>query len=110
MGVHDWTRVDAGIFHDFHTVWISNLRSALNAGVLPDTYYALAEQHAGETIADILTLHTSETGDTGSSMSFRRVPTGHEPSRPPSNGKYGTPSMPTPTARSTCGRAPSHTG
>ncbi len=55
--VNDWTRVDAGIFHDFHTVWIGQIRSALNEGVLPEGYYALAEQHTGQSIADILTLH-----------------------------------------------------
>jgi hypothetical protein len=59
MPVNDWTRVDAGIFHDFHTVWIGHLRTALNEGLLPDGYYALAEQHAGKTIADVLTLHAS---------------------------------------------------
>lgn len=46
MPVHDWTRVDAGIFHDFHTVWVGQLRTALNEGLLPEGYYALAEQHA----------------------------------------------------------------
>src|SRR6266478_5165711 len=40
-------RVEAGIFHDFHTVWIGTLRTALNEGLLPQGYYALAEQHAG---------------------------------------------------------------
>jgi hypothetical protein len=59
MPVHDWTRVDDGIFHDFHTVWIGQIRTALNSGLLPNDYYALAEQHAGTSIADILTLHGS---------------------------------------------------
>lgn len=59
MPVHDWTRVDAGIFHDFHTVWVGQLRTALNEGVLPEGYYALAEQHAGSSIADVLTLHAA---------------------------------------------------
>ncbi len=59
MPVHDWTRVEAGIFHDFHTVWIGNIRTALNDGLLPEGYYALAEQHAGKAIADVLTLHAS---------------------------------------------------
>lgn len=58
MPVHDWTRVDAGIFHDFHNVWIGELRNALNGGLLPSGYYALTEQHAGKYIADVLTLHT----------------------------------------------------
>jgi hypothetical protein len=59
MPVHDWTRVEAGIFHDFHTVWIGAIRNALNEGVLPQGYYALAEQHFGRPIADVLTLHAS---------------------------------------------------
>ncbi len=59
MPVHDWTRVDAGIFHDFHTVWVGQLRTALNEGLLPPDYYALAEQHAGQRITDVLTLHAS---------------------------------------------------
>ncbi len=57
MGVHDWTRVEAGIVHDFHTVWIGHLRTALNEGLLPSGYYALAEQHTGRPITDVLTLH-----------------------------------------------------
>ncbi len=59
MPVHDWTRVEAGIFHDFHTVWVGNIRTALNDGLLPQGYYALAEQHAGRSIADVLALHAS---------------------------------------------------
>jgi hypothetical protein len=59
MPVHDWTRVEAGIFHDFHTVWIGAIRNALNEGLLPEGYYALAEQHVGRPITDILTLHAS---------------------------------------------------
>src|SRR5436309_14031831 len=57
MPVHDWTRVEAGIFHDFHTVWIGQIRTALNEGLLPEGYYALAEQHASRSIMDVLTLH-----------------------------------------------------
>jgi hypothetical protein len=44
MPIHDWTRVDEGIFHDFHHEWISAIKRVLNAGVLPSEYYALAEQ------------------------------------------------------------------
>jgi hypothetical protein len=56
MPVHDWTRVTAGTFHAFHLAWIAELQRALNSGLLPDGYYALAEQVAGETIPDVLTL------------------------------------------------------
>lgn len=59
MAVHDWTSVDAGIFHAFHTTWISEINAALNGGLLPKGYYALPEQHAGDTIVDVLTLHAS---------------------------------------------------
>lgn len=52
MPIHDWRRVEAGIFHDFHHAWIEEMKRALNAGLLPDEYYALAEQHAAETDLD----------------------------------------------------------
>src|SRR5438445_1281081 len=59
MPVHDWTRVEAGVFHAFHVAWIPEIQKALNGGLLPEGYYALAEQHAGRAIADVLTLHAS---------------------------------------------------
>src|SRR4051812_44114413 len=56
MPIHEWTRVDAGIFHDFHLGWIAELRRALNSGLLPPDYYARAEQFAGGLGPDVLTL------------------------------------------------------
>ena len=56
MPVHGWTRVEAGIFHDFHNAWITEIRNILNGGLLPPDYYALSEQHAGQYVADVLTL------------------------------------------------------
>lgn len=56
MPVHDWTRVSAGTFHDFHHAWIAEIRTSLNKGLLPDGFYALAEQRAGATAPDVLTL------------------------------------------------------
>jgi hypothetical protein len=61
MPLHDWSHVESGIFHDFHTVWISEIRNKLNAGLLPENYYALAEQHAGDYVADVLALHVPPT-------------------------------------------------
>jgi hypothetical protein len=61
MPVHDWTRVEAGIFHDFHNAWLTEIRNTLNGGLLPSGYYCLTEQHAGRSIADILTLHAGPT-------------------------------------------------
>ena len=58
MPVHDWTQVDAGIFHDFHNAWTIEIRNALNGGLLPHGYYALTEQHTGDYIADVLALQT----------------------------------------------------
>ena len=52
MPIHDWTRVDAGIFHHFHHEWISSLSRALNGGLLPAEYYALDKQIAGRTGLD----------------------------------------------------------
>src|SRR5262245_23262714 len=59
MPLHDWTRVDAGIFHDCFVAWIAEIQGALNGGLLPEGYYALIEQHTGRAIADLLALHTS---------------------------------------------------
>ena len=56
MPIHDWTRVDAGLFHHFHQRWIAALCDAFNAGRLPPGYFALAEQVAGGPIPDVLAL------------------------------------------------------
>jgi hypothetical protein len=53
MPVHDWTSVDAGTFHAFHTAWITHLSEVLNGGILPPGYYALPEQHGGRLIATV---------------------------------------------------------
>jgi Protein of unknown function (DUF4058) len=62
MPVHDWTRVSAGILHDFHLSWIAEIKRALNTGVLPPAYYALAEQVAGSMGPDALTLCKAVSG------------------------------------------------
>lgn len=49
-----------GIFHDFHNAWIAEIRKALNGGLLPDEFYALTEQHAGDMVADVLALQTGD--------------------------------------------------
>jgi hypothetical protein len=55
MPMHDWTRVDAGIFHAHHHEWISEISRALNRGLLPPSYYALPEQVAAGYAPDVLT-------------------------------------------------------
>ncbi|MBI3866248.1 MAG: DUF4058 family protein [Planctomycetia bacterium] len=62
MPVHDWTRVDSGLFHAFHQRWISSISDALNGGVLPSDYFALAEQRVRGPIPDVLTLQLAATG------------------------------------------------
>jgi hypothetical protein len=56
MPVHDWSRVDANIFHHFHQQWTITICNALNAGLLPAGYSALVEQHAGGLEPDVLAL------------------------------------------------------
>ena len=35
MPLHEWKRVNAGIFHDFHHAWIEEIKRSLNRGLLP---------------------------------------------------------------------------
>jgi hypothetical protein len=58
VAIHDWSRVDAGIFHHFHHAWIEEIARALNRGVLPGEYYAMAEQHTSQFGPDVLTLQS----------------------------------------------------
>lgn len=59
MPIHDWTRVDAGIFHHFHQRWIGAITDVLNQRLLPREYYALAEQQGSGFQPDVLTLKAS---------------------------------------------------
>lgn len=65
MPIHDWTRVDAGLFHDFHQDWTIEIRRSLNSGLLPRGFIALAEQQVGGPIPDVLTLkrHKSKANE-----------------------------------------------
>ena len=60
MPIHDWTRVEAGLFHAFHVKWISNLADALNEGALPPDYFAIPEQKSAGYAPDVLTLHLAD--------------------------------------------------
>jgi hypothetical protein len=61
--MHDWTKVEAGIFHAFHHEWISEISRALNGGLLPSAYYALPEQVAAGFGPDVLTLQGKSEGE-----------------------------------------------
>jgi hypothetical protein len=56
MPIHDWTKVNAGLFHAFRHNWTTHLSDALNAGRLPLGYYTLPEQRTAGPIPDVLTL------------------------------------------------------
>jgi hypothetical protein len=43
MPIHDWTRVPAGAFHDFHQDWTIEIRRTLNRGLLPHGYSAVTD-------------------------------------------------------------------
>lgn len=65
MPIHDWTRVDAGLFHAFHFHWIGALCEILNNGRLPADYFALPEQNINGPIPDVLALQLAATPDDG---------------------------------------------
>jgi hypothetical protein len=65
MPVHDWTRVEAGIYHAFHHRWTTAISDTLNEGLLPPDYYALPEQYAGGFGPDVLTLQGSPDDGNG---------------------------------------------
>lgn len=56
MPIHDWTRVRANRFHDFHQSWTVAIRNALNAGRLPPGNFAMVEQKAGGPEPYVVTL------------------------------------------------------
>lgn len=58
MPIHDWSRIPAGLFHDFHQTWSIHLKFALNAGILPKGITALVEQRSGPREADVLALES----------------------------------------------------
>lgn len=92
MPIHDWTRVSAGTFHDFHCAWLIEIRNALNKGLLPSDHYALAEQIAGDFGPDVLTLQAA--GGNGASGPS-------PPSSGPGNGSGTTVALAPPKVRFT---------
>jgi len=63
MTIHDFTRLHDGEFHAFHHAWIGAIQQRMNSGLLPEDYYALAEQYAGPTKPDVLMLERREPFD-----------------------------------------------
>src|SRR6476660_6957696 len=70
MPIHDWTKVPAGLFHDFQQSWSIRIKDALNAGRLPKGVAALVEQRACPKEADVLAIESKrgvgwETAENG---------------------------------------------
>jgi hypothetical protein len=55
MPVHDWSKVDANLFHEFHQCWAMKLHDVLNE-LLPPGYSALVEQRTPTLEPDVLAL------------------------------------------------------
>src|SRR4051794_10126116 len=56
MPIHDWTRVQSGLFHEFHQSWSIRIKDALNGGVLTKGYYALVEQKVDGPEPDVIAI------------------------------------------------------
>ena len=63
MPAHDWSRIPAGLFHEFHQSWSVRMKDALNQGILPDGYYALVEQRLQGPEPDIIAVETAQPHD-----------------------------------------------
>lgn len=62
MPMHDWTRVGAWLYHDFHTLWMTTIRRTLNDGRMPPGFYALAEQTTRTMGPDVIALERRQPG------------------------------------------------
>jgi hypothetical protein len=71
MPVHDWTRVDAGLFHAFRLGWTVALADALNKERLPPDYVALLERRIRGPAPDARKLKTEPEAEIYSSKADR---------------------------------------
>ena len=60
MPIHDWTRVDAGTYHDFRQDWTIEIRRTLNRGILPPGYAAFADLKVSGAEPDVAALKLRE--------------------------------------------------
>jgi hypothetical protein len=67
MPIHDWTRVESRVFHDFHNTWLIELKKSLNGGVLPPGHYALTDVRVGITGPDVATFRATPSSPTAPS-------------------------------------------
>ena len=56
MPMHDWTRVNAGLYHHFHQDWTTQIVRALNAGLLPPGFHAYIDLRIESVEPDVVAL------------------------------------------------------
>jgi hypothetical protein len=60
--IHDWTRVQSGLFHEFHQCWSVRIKDALNASFRGKDYYALVEQKVDGPEPDVIAVEMKARG------------------------------------------------
>ena len=73
MPVHDWTRVEAGIFHDFHHSWIEENKRSLNRGLHGTGYYAPPGLGANAATEQPATVVAFDLGECDGHRAYRQV-------------------------------------
>lgn len=68
MPMHDWSRVQPGVYHNFHYRWIAAIMDRLNAGLLPQGMIAMAEQIIGGPEPDVVTLQQNDISFSGADV------------------------------------------
>jgi hypothetical protein len=63
MPIHDWSRFSDGMFHWFHQRWVGTLCDWLNAGQLPQGFYAIGELYADGYYPDVLAVEDRPQGN-----------------------------------------------
>ena len=64
MPMHDWTKVNSGLFHHFHQGWCWEMGASLNLeGVMPPYLSALVEQRSGSKEPDVVAVELAEPDD-----------------------------------------------
>ncbi len=85
MPIHDWSRVPAGIYHDFHQDWTIQIRRTLNAGILPPGFFAMADQRVSGPEPDVIALRLRGPEPTGGLVVAEAPPRLRQAARAPSD-------------------------
>jgi hypothetical protein len=66
MPLHDWTKVNSGLYHHFHQVWAVEISRSMNRGRMPKNLTALVEQRSGSKEPDVVAIELSTPDEAGS--------------------------------------------